>query len=326
MSKALHVMLVGESPEQLAAMQDLFREYGHLTTQMLATDLSSEAVGSQQADLWVVEISDEDRAVEAMELLMDAVERPMVFGEGFLVETGQDDWRRRMLEKLDELDEQGEIHWLSPTAAARSSVAATIPAAQPVRRSIGRASEPRHVWVLAASTGGPHAVKEFLDHVPADLPVSFVYAQHINSGFEKLLVRVLGKDNDFRFGLCGEAPLRHGQVAIVPVDRQVLFGADGRVSTLDEHWEGLFSPSINRVMENLAAVYGKHLGVIIFTGMGDDGRAACRQVRDAGGQVWAQSADTCTIASMPDAARTTGTVELSGSPTELAQALVRACA
>ncbi|TNF36107.1 MAG: chemotaxis protein CheB [Gammaproteobacteria bacterium] len=324
MSNALHVMLVGESAEQLAAMQELFKEYGHLTTQVLAEQLSSDAV-RQQADLWVVEISDEDRAVEAMELLMDSVERPVVFGEGFLVETGEDAWRHRMLEKLDELDEQGEIHWLSvPSIVAGEKAQPRLQ--QAVKRSAARAAEPYHVWVLAASTGGPHAVKEFLDQLPSGLPVAFIYVQHINKGFEKLLVKVLGKDNSFRFNLCGEAPLKHGQVSIVPVEHQVLFGADGRVATVSEPWSGLYSPSINRVMENIAEVYGKHMGTIVFTGMGDDGKAACAAVHAAGGRVWAQDAATSTISSMPDSARASGAVELSGTPAELAQALVRACA
>ncbi|HEY9036698.1 MAG TPA: chemotaxis protein CheB [Pseudomonadales bacterium] len=323
MSNALHVMLVGESAEQLAAMQELFSEYGHLTTQMLADQLSTDST-RQQADLWVVEISDEDRAVEAMELLMDSVERPMVFGEGFLVESGEVAWRHRMLEKLDELDEQGEIHWLSVPATATTKAQPRLQ--QAVKRSAARAGEPYHVWVLAASTGGPHAVKEFLDHLPEGLPVAFVYAQHINKGFEKLLVRVLGKDNSFRFNLCGESPLKHGQVSIVPVEHQVLFGADGRIASVSEPWSGVYSPSINHVMKNVAEVYGKHMGTIIFTGMGDDGKAGCAAVHGAGGRVWAQDASTSTIASMPDAARASGAVELSGTPIELAQALVRACA
>lgn len=325
MSNALHVMLVGESAEQLAAMQELFNEYGHLTTQVLVEQLSPDAVG-QHADLWVVEISNEDRAVEAMELLMDSVERPLVFGEGFLVESGEQAWRHRMLEKLDELDEQGEIHWLSAPASASTSVQPRFQ--QAVKRSVARAGEPYHVWVLAASTGGPHAVKEFLDHLPEGLPVAFVYVQHINKGFEKLLVRVLGKDNSFRFNLCGggEAPLKHGQISIVPVEHQVLFGVDGRVAGVSEPWSGLYSPSINRVMENIAEVYGKHMGVIVFTGMGDDGKKACAAVRAAGGRIWAQDAVSSTIASMPDAARASGAVELSGTPIELAQALARACA
>lgn len=326
MKQSLHVMLVGESADQLAAMQGLFREYGHLTTQLLASQLSPETVGQHYADLWVVEIADESRAVEAMELLMDAVEHPVVFGEGFLAESGEEGWRRRMLEKLDELDEQGEIHWLTVPAGIATASSGAAPRIVPVRKSAARSAEPRHVWLLAASTGGPNAVKEFLDHVPAELPVAFVYAQHINSGFESLLVRVLGKDNGFRFMLCGEGRLKHGSVSIVPVDRQVGFGDNGLTAVMQEPWQGVYSPSINSVMKDLAMIYGPSLGVIIFTGMGDDGREGCEKVRTAGGRVWAQDAATSTISSMPDAARATGLVEMSGTPVELAEALVRACA
>lgn len=347
-AEPMRVMLVSESAEQLQVMHSLFEDYGHLSTQLLAEQLTEEAVNQQHgADLWVVEIGDESRAVEAMELLMEAVERPVMFGEGFLPANDRDAWRRRMLEKLEALNDRGQIHWLGvpasrapavvapPPAPASSDAApdaATAPAPDPVpllpalKALKRRAREPQTVWLLAASTGGPNAVKTFLDAVPADLPVAFVYAQHINSGFEKLLVRVLGKDNDFRFSLCdGWSRLQHGQVAIVPVDRQVQFADNGMMSLRSQAWDGFFSPSIDAVMQNLAAVYGESLGVIVFTGMGDDGKAACAAVQTAGGRVWAQDAATSTITSMPDGARATGVVEYSGNPTELAQALVSLC-
>ena len=40
-------------------------------------------------------------------------------------------------------------------------------------------------WVaIGASTGGPAAIRELLDEVPADAPVGFLIVQHIASGFE----------------------------------------------------------------------------------------------------------------------------------------------
>lgn len=51
-----------------------------------------------------------------------------------------------------------------------------------------RAGEPAHqVWLLAASLGGPEAVKAFMDALPGGLPVGFVYAQHIEASFESAL-------------------------------------------------------------------------------------------------------------------------------------------
>ncbi|MCW9030272.1 MAG: hypothetical protein OQK58_02185, partial [Gammaproteobacteria bacterium] len=45
----------------------------------------------------------------------------------------------------------------------------------------------KNVWVLGASLGGPEALKRFLAEIPADLPVTFVIAQHLGENFVSLL-------------------------------------------------------------------------------------------------------------------------------------------
>ena len=45
-------------------------------------------------------------------------------------------------------------------------------------------------------------------------------------------------------------------------------------------------------------------------------------MQDAGGFIWAQTAETCACASQPDSMRATGVVTFNGTPTELAAHLV----
>ncbi|MCU7818265.1 MAG: chemotaxis protein CheB, partial [gamma proteobacterium symbiont of Lucinoma myriamae] len=165
--------------------------------------------------------------------------------------------------------------------------------------------EAKNVWVLGASIGGPEAVKRFLARIPAELPVSFVLAQHLGDGFVSLLANQLDSVSHFNVkeGTAGDI-LRHGEVVIVPVNEHMVLDSKGKIKFIEEDWTGY---------------YQKKSGVIIFSGMGADGLLACQKFSDEyEGKVWAQSSDTCVISSMPDSARKANLVSYSGSPEALA--------
>jgi len=61
----------------------------------------------------------------------------------------------------------------------------------PVHGAPGRPPGRPEVLALAASTGGPAALREILSRLPADLPVPLLVVQHIAPGFEGGLARWL---------------------------------------------------------------------------------------------------------------------------------------
>jgi len=73
-----------------------------------------------------------------------------------------------------------------PRAAAPAAVSTTPPSP----------SLPQELrWVaIGASTGGPAAIRELMDEVPADAPVGFAVVQHIASGFELGMARISRAD------------------------------------------------------------------------------------------------------------------------------------
>ena len=176
------------------------------------------------------------------------------------------------------------------------------------------------VWVLGASIGGPEAVKRFLATVPAELPVAFVLAQHLGEGFVSLLANQLDHVSHFKVkeALAGDS-LKQGEVLIVPVDHRMALDSSGGIEFIDEPWEGYYQPSINTVIDDVCTYYQQHCGVILFSGMGADGVQACQRFsQQHQGVVWAQSAETCVISSMPDSAREAELVSYSGTPEALA--------
>jgi chemosensory pili system protein ChpB (putative protein-glutamate methylesterase) len=116
-----------------------------------------------------------------------------------------------------------------------------------------------------------------------------------------------------------------GQVWLVPSERRIELDERGVVRRTDEGWQSAQRPDINALLHTVAGVYGRYCGVILFSGLGKDGALGCESIHQNGGFVWAQSAESCVISNMPDAARRSCKVERSGTPEELAQALTRRC-
>ncbi len=180
------------------------------------------------------------------------------------------------------------------------------------------------VWVLGASIGGPQAVKSFLNAIPVELPIAFVLAQHIGTGFATLLAQQL--DSTAAFQVLPAQPghiLRHHQVVLAPVEENLVIGANGQVELIPfPQDDRIYRPSIDAIMTNVAQSFGCYAGAIIFSGMGNDGLRGAQSIVEHGGVVWAQEAESCLISSMPDHARKAGLVSFSGTPETLAKRLV----
>lgn len=185
-------------------------------------------------------------------------------------------------------------------------------------------SEARSVWVLAASIGGPQAVKEFIRALPADLPIGLVMAQHIGAGFVSLLAEQLARVTDLQVS-CAEEGMRvkKGQLVVAPVEKRIVFGDRGRVELQPVVQRSVYSPCIDAVMYDVVSYFGGNTGAIVFSGMGSDGLKGCRAISEQGGIVWAQDEASCVISSMADSVRAAGLVSHSASPTGLAEALMK---
>ncbi len=179
-------------------------------------------------------------------------------------------------------------------------------------------------WVIGASLGGPAAVKRFLNCIPEDIGCSFIIAQHIDDNFLPVLAEILTNNSHFDVTIAnGSNTLEPGKVFLAPLKGKIVILQDG--SMLIDHsqkWSGPYSPCIDDVVESIGKVYKENSGAIIFSGMGEDGSVGAKKMREMGGQVWAQSTDTCANASMPESVIKIGETDYIGTPEELAEKLV----
>ncbi len=275
-------------------------------------------------DVWLIDLQDEDDDLLDKVLATDI---PVLFGLDQAPPQGTRQyprWERRVFIKLHEIVGHPVIQEnLEPLERTPLNPTRPKHIVLPTDMMTRKSQRVEFVCVLAASLGGPAAVKEFLDYVPAGLPVSFVLAQHIDARMQESLTRVLVRHNQMPCQIAkGGEHLQSGHLLIAPVETEIDFSADGQVISRNIKWDGPYSPSIDQVLANVSRRFHKRSIAIIFSGMGSDGSISGPLMVEAGGVIWAQDERTCACPSQPDSMRATGCVSFTGNPFDLASRLV----
>lgn len=163
------------------------------------------------------------------------------------------------------------------------------------------------VVAVAASTGGPNALAQWLPALPASLDAAVVIAQHMPAGFTASLARRLDATCALRVVEATDGmPLRagHGYVAPGGAHLAVARDAAGRpvcALAADDGAPGA-RPSADRLLASAAAAFGAACVAVVLTGMGRDGARGAAAVRAAGGAVLVQDPAGAVIPGMPTAA------------------------
>lgn len=264
------------------------------------------------AIFWLVDLADAEQQPDWL------FEHPAVlFYEGELPEPASLDaerFRRRLLANLERL-----------RIPATPDAYADAPAlALGKRQQATAASDVRLVCVLLASTGGPSAVTQFLRRLPAGMPVSFIYGQHIDDSGWRLLPQMLNHKSMVQAqALTGEQALRAGRLYVAPLNRPIDFTRAGQLTLGRETVSGGgYRPNLNQLLSRCVQQYGRRCLAIVFSGMDEDGSQGAAELVAAGGQVWAQTPDSAAQRSMPEALIKRQLTHFVGSPYQLARQLV----
>jgi two-component system chemotaxis response regulator CheB len=113
-------------------------------------------------------------------------------------------------------------------------------------------------------------------------------------------------------------------VLVGPADQHLGVDARGRASLRADPPIGGHRPSATHLFRSVAEHYGAAAVGTILTGMGDDGVAGLRTVKEAGGQVFAQDESTSVVYGMPREAAVLGVVDRVLPLGEMAAALTAA--
>ncbi len=257
----------------------------------LAWDGAVRTAGAE-VDAWLI---NEDKVPSPVPLF--GQQEPLVCNVSFVGESQGVRWRRAVEQKLKALTQNYQ--------------------------RMCEASRAQNVWLLAASAGGLQAVREFLEGLDSFHGVAFLYAQHIEAEQAEQLVKMITRNTQWRaqMALAGNL-LTIGSVTVVPPE-QCISLPNGLVVTLPSPWPGPYAPNIDAVAAELASEYGSACGMIVFSGMGDDGVAGSRLICEKGGSVLVQSPADCTVPALSEAVLKHGAFNHSGDVSQLREAFVK---
>jgi two-component system chemotaxis response regulator CheB len=180
----------------------------------------------------------------------------------------------------------------------------------PLRGRGGTGLHVPRVLALGASTGGPAALVEVLQGMPAPFPLPILVVIHIGEPFGSAFADWLDGQTSHRVAYAqnGEMLPGPGRVVLAPPDRH-LVAREGRLWTTDGPERHSCRPSVDVLFESLAREFRGQVGAALLTGMGRDGAAGLLEVRGAGGATIAQDEATSVVYGMPREAVILGAAE-----------------
>lgn len=203
-------------------------------------------------------------------------------------------------------------------SAQSRSTAGTLPikvqtkiAGEPAILAINSAQNvvPRIV-AIASSTGGPNALADVLQTLPAPLAVPVVITQHLPAVFTGLLAQRLARDTGHNVVEAqNNEPLRDGVVYIAPGGQHMIVQTlEGKpyIRLTQTEPENFCRPSADPMMKSVAAIYGASTLAVVLTGMGEDARRGCEEIKRRGGRVVIQDEATSVVWGMPGAVARAG--------------------
>lgn len=165
------------------------------------------------------------------------------------------------------------------------------------------------VVAIGASTGGTQALQSVLTALPANSP-GIVIVQHMPEHFTRSFADRLNTlcAMEVKEAEDGDT-VSPGRVLIAPGNFHMLLnrsGATYRVSVKSGPLVSRHRPSVDVLFKSVARFAGANAIGVIMTGMGSDGAAGLKEMRDAGADTVAQDEASCVVFGMPKEAINAG--------------------
>ena len=171
--------------------------------------------------------------------------------------------------------------------------------------------DPRNVIAIGASTGGTDAIGSIITKFSSNMP-GIVVAQHMPAGFTELYAKRLDALSNLSVKEAADGdPVLPSRALIAPGGFHMTVeqsGAGYCVRCEKGEKAGGHRPSVDALFRSVAEAAGPRALGVILTGMGKDGAAGLKAIRDSGGYTIGQDKDSSVVYGMPMAACESGAV------------------
>jgi two-component system chemotaxis response regulator CheB len=181
------------------------------------------------------------------------------------------------------------------------------PPSRPVDRPVAKAVPQAKVRIIAmgASTGGPPALRQILSVLSPDLAAPVVVVQHIAAGFTRGLVDWLNNTSKMRVYVATHREYAlPGRCYIAPEDFHLNIEKNGHLVLDSSPPERSLRPAVAPLFRSVVRCYGAEAIGVLLTGMGRDGAAELKLMKDQGAMTICQDRESSVVYGMPgEAAR-----------------------
>jgi two-component system chemotaxis response regulator CheB len=215
------------------------------------------------------------------------VEKPVALGPDFAAR------RDHLLQTVRLMSEVKVVRrWTRPRNSTSSSSA--------THQHSSRVTSGIQLIGIGASTGGPPVLQTILSGLPADFPVPLLIVQHIARGFLHGMVEWLSQTTALRVHIAAHDALPlPGHAYVAPDDFHLAVDARGHMVLARAEPESGLRPAVSYLFRSLADLCGPAATGVLLTGMGKDGAAELKQMKDRGAYTIAQDRDTSVVHGMP---------------------------
>ena len=179
-------------------------------------------------------------------------------------------------------------------------------------------SRPNFIVGIGGSAGGLSAYMEFLEAMPCNTGMAFVFVPHLYPDATSALAEILSRHTKMRVMVASTAmPVKANHVYVSPSNADVL---------LESHTFKVVSPRTKRnvavdlFFTSLAEAMGARAIGIVLSGYDGDGSEGCKQIKAKGGTTFAQDM-SAEVNGMPLSAQETGCVDFVLPPEKIAEEL-----
>jgi two-component system, chemotaxis family, protein-glutamate methylesterase/glutaminase len=176
---------------------------------------------------------------------------------------------------------------------------------------------------LGASTGGLHAIGEFLRALPSRIGAPILITQHLPPVFMPFFARQIEAASGRTSRVAeGGMALQAEQILIAPGEAHLgleRVGSVVKVRLSETPASSGCLPSVDPMLWAVSETYGKSGVAVIFSGMGRDGLVGSARIVDRGGTVLVQDQRSSAVWGMPRAVAEAGLAAAAAGPAELAR-------
>lgn len=188
-----------------------------------------------------------------------------------------------------------EIKLVTRRARVRTEPAPASPR-EPVTVAQGQIA----IVALGTSAGGPPALRTILAGLPKNFPVPVLIVQHIAAGFVESMAEWLRQSTGFPVQIAArdEFPLP-GHAYLAPDNFHMGVDQRGHITLVGSSPEQRICPSVAHLFRSVACAFGPRSVGVLLTGMGCDGAAELKLMREKGAVTVAQDQASSMVHGMP---------------------------